>query len=61
MFDVSNAVMVRNEALEHHGKAGYVCGFGDGETKGLIEVQLDRETEPLAFEPGDLVNLSKGG
>lgn len=54
---VSQPVKVKNEELEHHGRAGHVCGFGSGETEGLVEVKLDGEAEPLAFAPSDLEAL----
>lgn len=53
----TQSVKVKNEALEHHGRAGYVVGPGEGDTAGLWIVQLDGEKEPLAFEAADLEQL----
>lgn len=53
----SASVQVINEELEHHGRAGHVVGEGEGETAGLIVVQLDGEDEPLAFARSDLKEL----
>ncbi len=54
---ISQSVQVKNDALEHHGRAGHVVGEGEGETAGMIVVQLDGEAEPLAFARADLVEL----
>lgn len=56
-FNVSQGVKVKNENLEHFGRAGHVCGFGSGETAGMVEVKLDGEAEALAFDPADLQAL----
>lgn len=56
-FKVSQSVQVVNDGLEHVGRAGHVCGFGSGETEGLVEVKLDGEAEALAFDPADLKAL----
>ncbi|MCM3565935.1 hypothetical protein [Hydrogenophaga intermedia] len=58
MFKVSDAVKVKNEGLEAHGRAGCVVGFGAGETAGMVEVRLDGDDEALAFAPADLEKLS---
>ena len=56
-MNVSDPVKVKNEGLEHHGRAGHVCGYGKGETEGMVEVKLDGEAEALAFDPADLEAL----
>lgn len=57
MFKVSQSVKVVNEELESHGRAGHVCGFGSGETAGMVEVKLDGEAEALAFNESDIQAL----
>lgn len=51
---VSTAVKVKNEEFEHFGQAGHVVGPGEGDTAGMVLVQLDTEAEALAFDPDDL-------
>lgn len=53
----SQSVQVINEGLDSYGKAGHVVGDGEGETAGMIVVQLDGEAEPLAFARSDLKEL----
>lgn len=53
-FKVSQSVKVVNDGLDSAGRVGHVCGFGEGETAGMVEVKLDGDTEALAFAESDL-------
>lgn len=52
---VSQAVKVKNEELDHFGRAGAVVA--PGEVEGEVIVLIDGETEPLAFAVADLEQL----
>lgn len=52
---VSQAVKVKNEELDHFGRAGAVVGPGESDAE--VVVLIDGEAEPMAFAVTDLEQL----
>ncbi|MYN45785.1 hypothetical protein GTP23_12080 [Pseudoduganella sp. FT93W] len=55
MFQVMQGVIVTNEALEHHGQAGYVTKAVDEYDKtSKVLVRMDSDNEEYEFDQTDI-------
>jgi hypothetical protein len=57
-FQVMQSVIVTNEKLDLHGKAGYVVeAVGDHDTAGKVSVKMDVDGEVYEFDQSDVKAL----